>query len=112
MGIVTTPWRPSGQVVVRVALVLAGLGLARSGSGVASSPAASPACVAVAEVPAPRSQIVKAFGQLPLYFVDNRGQLDPRVVLAVQGTGTCVYFTTQGLTFALTQPAAELMGQI
>ena len=43
-------------------------------------------------------------GKLPLYFVENRGQLDDRVAYYVQGRDTSVYFTGQGLTFAM--PAA------
>jgi hypothetical protein len=42
-----------------------------------------------------------AFDKLPLYFVENRGQLDSRVAYYVQGRDKLLYFTSQGLTFAL-----------
>src|ERR1044071_8481202 len=35
--------------------------------------------------------------KMPLYFTENRGQLDPRVAYYVQGKTTSVYFTSQGL---------------
>jgi hypothetical protein len=48
----------------------------------------------------------EAFGKLPLYFVQNQGQLDARVAYYVQGRDTTVYFTSEGVTIALTGPAA------
>lgn len=44
----------------------------------------------------------QAFGQLPLYFVENRGQVDARVAYYVQGRDTSVYFTAGGVTLAQT----------
>jgi hypothetical protein len=44
-----------------------------------------------------------SFGQLPLYFVENRGQADPRVAYTVLGGSTQVYFTADGVTFALVE---------
>lgn len=41
------------------------------------------------------------FGRLPLYFVENRGQLDPSVAYSIQGRDQTVYFTSQGVTFSL-----------
>ncbi len=46
---------------------------------------------------------VERMGQLPLYFIENRGQLDRRVAYYVQGRDNSVYFTRDGITFALTQ---------
>ena len=48
----------------------------------------------------------EALGKLPLYFVENQGQVDPRVAYYLQGGDTTVYFTPEGLTIALTGPAA------
>jgi hypothetical protein len=45
--------------------------------------------------------------RLPLYFVENRGQLDARVGYSVQSGAVTVYFTTQGVTFALVGPADQ-----
>lgn len=48
-----------------------------------------------------RSRAAENFGKLPLNFVENRGQMDKRVAYYVQGRDKTVYFTNQGLTFAL-----------
>lgn len=49
----------------------------------------------------------EAYGKLPLRFVENRGQLDRAVAYYVQGRGQAVYFTPQGVTFALTGQASS-----
>lgn len=41
------------------------------------------------------------FGKLPLYFAENRGQLDDRVACYVQGSDKTLYFTAAGVAFAL-----------
>ncbi len=41
---------------------------------------------------------------MPLYFIENRGQLDSRVAYYVQGRDTTLYFTLDGMTMALTDP--------
>ena len=48
-----------------------------------------------------------SLGKLPLYFIENRGQLDARVAYYVKGSGTSVYFTSQGVTFALSEALAS-----
>lgn len=48
-----------------------------------------------------RARFGEVFGKLPLYFVENRGQLDKRVGYYVEGSDRTIYFTNQGLTFAL-----------
>ena len=50
---------------------------------------------------ATRARVAETFGKLPLYFVENRGQLDARVAYYVQGSDKAIYFTNEGLTFAL-----------
>lgn len=64
---------------------------------VSGAPAASPAAPATAT----KARVEAAFGQLPLLFIENRGQLDPTVAYYVQGRSTSLYFTPAGLTFAL-----------
>ncbi|MDQ5857673.1 MAG: hypothetical protein M3542_05255, partial [Acidobacteriota bacterium] len=59
-----------------------------------------------ASLPAPREGAARArleerFGKLPLYFVENRGQLDPRVAYSVHGRDTAIYFAKEGITFSL-----------
>lgn len=53
------------------------------------------------------SRVKEAYGKLPLHFVENRGQLDRAVAYYVQGRGQAVYFTPQGVTFALTGQASS-----
>jgi len=43
-------------------------------------------------------------GKLPLYFIENRGQVDERVAYYVQGRDTSLYFTSLGVTFVLSKP--------
>jgi hypothetical protein len=43
---------------------------------------------------------------LPLVFTENQGQVDGAVQYYVQGSGTSIYFTAGGLTYALGVPAA------
>ena len=50
---------------------------------------------------AARTRVEAALAGLPLYFIENQGQIDGRVRYYVQGRDTDLYFTSQGLTFAL-----------
>ena len=43
------------------------------------------------------------FGKMPLYFIENKGQMDARVGYYVQGKDKAVYFGNEGLTFALSK---------
>jgi len=54
---------------------------------------------------ATRARVAEGFGKMPLYFVENRGQLDSRVAYYIPGKDKTIYFTEQGLTFALNGPA-------
>jgi hypothetical protein len=47
------------------------------------------------------NRAVPSLGGLPLYFIENRGQVDPQVAYYLQGRDTSVYFTPSGLTFSL-----------
>ena len=49
-----------------------------------------------------KPQVVETFGKLPFYFIENRGQFDPRVGYYIQGGDKSIYFTSHGVTFALT----------
>jgi hypothetical protein len=46
--------------------------------------------------------LAQSYNQLPLYFVENRGQADPRVAFYAPGQSETLYFTPDGLTFAFT----------
>jgi len=43
----------------------------------------------------------REFGKVPIYFIPNAGQLDGRVDFYVQGKEKHVYFTAEGVTYAL-----------
>jgi hypothetical protein len=47
------------------------------------------------------------FGKMPLYFIENQGQLPKDVDFYVQGSDKTLYFTPQGVTFALAGKKAE-----
>jgi hypothetical protein len=50
------------------------------------------------------ARLVETYGKMPIYFVENLGQLDRRVSYYVPGNTTSLYFTSRGLTFALSSP--------
>jgi PKD repeat protein len=68
--------------------------ITQSGSASAASPSIEPAA---------RARIVEGFGKLPLYFVENHGQLDERVSYYIQGSDKTIYFSPDGVTYELTQ---------
>jgi hypothetical protein len=47
---------------------------------------------------------LRAIVKMPLYFIENRGQVDPRVAFTVQGTNKTLYFGREGVTIALPSP--------
>src|SRR5689334_9929318 len=44
--------------------------------------------------------------QLPLRFIENRGQLDARVAYYARGADKTAYFTSDGVSFVLHRPAS------
>jgi hypothetical protein len=46
-------------------------------------------------------QVRTDFGRLPLHFIENRGRLDSSVAFYVQGRDKTLYFTSEGVTYAL-----------
>jgi uncharacterized repeat protein (TIGR01451 family) len=44
---------------------------------------------------------VHAFGKMPIYFIPNRGQMEGSVDFYIQGNDKTVFFTPDGVTFAL-----------
>ena len=47
------------------------------------------------------------YGQLPLYFMENRGQINPEVRYYTQGSGFALGFTSQGPIFLLSPGAGQ-----
>ncbi|MEO8436717.1 MAG: SBBP repeat-containing protein [Pyrinomonadaceae bacterium] len=48
-----------------------------------------------------QSRVLAQLKHMPLQFIENGGQVDPRVGYYVQGRDTSLYFSAQGVTFAL-----------
>lgn len=48
-----------------------------------------------------------SFGRLPLYFIENRGQMDEAVSYYVQGLDKTLYFTSRGLSITLKDEAGD-----
>src|SRR5687768_2985746 len=86
-----------------VALALSGC-LPRPAPGREGQPAAPPPAL---QTPAGAERRA-ALGRLPLYFVENQGQLDPRVAYYGSVQRTSVYFTPSGVTYALVSPGPAL----
>jgi len=45
----------------------------------------------------------RAFGKMPLYFIENQGQVDGPVSFYVKGSNKTIYFTSEGLTYVLNE---------
>ncbi|MFH2001565.1 MAG: SBBP repeat-containing protein [Planctomycetota bacterium] len=54
-------------------------------------------------VDAPLTRVQNSFGKLPLYFIENQGQMDEEVAYYVKGADKTLYFTETGITFAITE---------
>ncbi|MBU0733012.1 MAG: hypothetical protein KKG10_02550, partial [Proteobacteria bacterium] len=50
---------------------------------------------------ADKESILEAYGKLPLYFIENKGQLDSKVRFYVKTSGQSLYFTDEGIVFDL-----------
>jgi len=72
--------------------------IAQSGSASAASPSTE-----ASQARWVQRRLVEGFGKLPLYFVENQGQLDERVAYTIQGSDKTIYFAPDGVTFALTK---------
>ena len=48
-----------------------------------------------------RAKVVENFGKLPLYFIENKGQVDKRVKYYAQANGQSLFFTKEGVVFSL-----------
>ena len=51
-------------------------------------------------------KIDRDFGKMPLYFIPNHGQVDARVAYYLQGKDKTIYFTSEGLTYVLSERSA------
>ncbi len=97
-------------------LLLAALFLSRSARPIAVKPdgglSSKPASIQEehqAGIPASEKKlaVTRALERMPLYFIENRGQLDSRVAYYVQGRDTTLYFTAEGMTLVQTEQEHE-----
>jgi len=56
---------------------------------------------------AQRAGIIKSYGKLPLYFIENKGQADKSVRFFEQGSGHTMFFARDGVVLALTKNAGK-----
>jgi hypothetical protein len=54
-----------------------------------------------------RANVISSLGQLPLYFIENQGQVDSQVAYYLAGGESSIYFRSGGLTFALSGTPAS-----
>jgi len=86
--------------LIFTSLVLMGL------LGVAPAPPASAVAKPAAEAgkaadAEKNAQVVSAYGKLPLYFIQNDGQVDKKVKFYEKGSGHATYFTKDGVYLSL-----------
>jgi uncharacterized repeat protein (TIGR01451 family) len=55
----------------------------------------------------PNSLLKSVRGPMPLYFIENRGQVDPRAAYYLRGKDKTLYFTEEGITFILNRARRE-----
>ena len=56
---------------------------------------------------ADKEKILTSYGKLPLYFIEHKGQLDPKVRFYVKTSGQTLYFTDEGIVFDLLRGGGE-----
>jgi len=78
-------------------IMLAGLAWAAAG------PVDGPATLGSSPTPEKRLQVQEAYGRLPLYFIENRGQVDKRVKFYSQNGGQTTWFTKEGVVVSLSR---------
>jgi len=62
---------------------------------------------AAASGKADKESILRTYGKLPLYFIENKGQVDPRVRFYVKTSGQTLYLTDEGIIFDLLRREKE-----
>jgi len=56
---------------------------------------------------AKKAAVAKSYGKLPLYFTENKGQVDGRVKYYEKSSGHATFFTNEGVVLALTKSIKE-----
>jgi len=55
-----------------------------------------------------KSNVLSAFGKVPLHFVANQGQLEPSVIYYAKSEGVTIYCTEEGLVFGFAEGSISL----
>ena len=53
---------------------------------------------------AAKVRMAQSYGRLPMYFIENRGQVDKQVKYYARGPGHTLFFTKEGLVMTLARP--------
>lgn len=56
-----------------------------------------------------KTAVIKTYGNLPLYFIKNNGQVDKAVRYYERGAGHATFFTGDGVVISLTKKRARLI---
>jgi len=55
-----------------------------------------------------KAAVVNTYGKLPLYFIENRGQVDEKVSFYERGAGHATFFTDKGVVIGLTKSEGKV----
>ena len=104
LSTVATSARYGGWVIVSILWLPGTLANGAMPRPVASLPQTQPLAAAR---PSDSSRLASSvqLGAMPLYFIENRGQLDDEVAYYVQGRDNLVAFTSRGVTFNIAGPS-------
>jgi hypothetical protein len=87
------------RAIILLTVLMGGPFVAEAGRSAVETGLAGPHAASVE--PEARKQFLEQLGHLPLRFVENRGEMDPRVKFYFQGLRESIFFTREGVTFSL-----------
>jgi hypothetical protein len=73
--------------------------------------AASPGVPTAMSNTVSKAQAAESYGRLPLFFIENQGQVDARVKYFTRGQGHAIFFTSEGAALNLSRSAADGKGK-
>jgi uncharacterized repeat protein (TIGR01451 family) len=60
--------------------------------------------------PVARAPALNSFAAMPVYFIENRGQIDGRAAYYIRGKDKAIYFTAEGVAFSLSRAERDASG--